>query len=170
MTDFAATFRWANENQTWLDSDAAEDNDRALEQWLGAGPQPYAPTFLHSDGSVPTYIVGGSGTWERQRGQFIICTFTAITTAVVAATGKFLGVSIPTRPALVTPAAGGAWSYPAAGCVTYSEGDHIHETSRVAIAPFPAVSGSTYFAEISGDGSTAVGARMCGLVMYREEI
>lgn len=168
MSDFSGTYRWSAETLDWIDVDEAELNDRALEQWLGAPPQRYVPTFALSDGTVPAYIAGGIGRWERQRGQFVIASFSASVTATVAGTGKLLGVSMPTAPAAVTPAVGGVWVFPAGGQAVIA-GPGVGAGSAFGAFPFNIVIGTTYYAGLGADGGTA-GALIAGLIVYRERI
>lgn len=169
MSDFTATYRWAQESDVdWVDRAKAEENDRMLEQWLGSPANRWTPTFILSDGSTPGYIAGGIGRWARQRGQFVIASFTYSITSTSAATGKELGVSLPTAPAPVSLPVGGAWWFPAGGALVTVSGT-IVGSPEGGTYPFPIQVGATFYAGLGGDGGT-VGFVGLGLIVYREAV
>lgn len=169
MTDFSTAFRWATEHEGWVDADAAEDNDKALEQWLGALPQFYTPTLALSDGSVPGYFVSGTGRWERQRGQFVVATYVVSIVGPPGATARRVGVSLPTAPATVTLPVGGVWWFPTGGQKLLIRA--VGAFPSVAVAQFPIAVGATYYADIGAEsGFAGAGDVVAGLIVYRERV
>jgi hypothetical protein len=169
VSDFTATYRWAQESEVkWADLAKAEENDRMLEQWLGAPADLWTPTFVLSDGSTPSYMAGGIGRWARQRGQFVTASFTYSATSTSASTGKEMGISLPTAPAPVPLPVGGDWWFPAGGAVVTILGTIVGSPAG-GTYPFPIQVGGTYYAGLGGDGATA-GVVGFGLIVYREAV
>lgn len=169
MSDYTAPYRWGQETVNWVDPHAAEENDRALEQWLGAPPQTYTPTTLLSDGSVPGYVGGASGVWERQRGQFVIVAFNVSVTGAPGATARRLGVSLPTAPAQVTFPTGGAWWFPAGGQVIYRRVGSVSYPAPT-VAQFPITAAGVFFVDVGAENTIGAATAIIGLVIYREAV